>query len=1152
MYIENENLISSPTDLTLFLKSPFASWMTRFYVEYPDVAPPPEDESDMTLILSDLGTKHEHKLLENFLSQGLNVAVITPEGLNLDPKTTLSFNEKVMATIDAMECGVDVIFQAALSFGFFRGYADFLVKVPCAQVGGSRLGNYAYDVWDTKLSTKTKPAHLVQLCCYAEMLSHIQGGIPHQIVVALGSGQIERYRTNDFFYYYLALKNKYIKFQDAFNIKQMPDPADSKTWGRWETYAKNLLESRDHLISVANITNSQIKRLNRAGILTSAELAASDYSSDTRLDQIIFDRLKRQAKIQKLSVGKIPPLFEVIRPNNEVAKVGLALLPPHSDLDVFFDIEGYPLEDGGLEYLWGAAYLNGENSREYIDFWAHDHEQEKKAFIGFIDWAYKRWLIDPRMHIYHYANYEISACRKLMGKYGIKEHEVDQLLRNEVFVDVYKIVKNGLFIGEPKYSIKNVEHLYRPKRATQVASGEDSIIVYGKWLSERRAGNHNDSWETSNILKGIRDYNIDDCYSTQELVAWLRVQQSDNNIRYCGQSEIKQPEANEEVNARTQLRDRMIQMSLHQAEPNKNVTENLAWLLEYHRRELKPVWWRLFDRLGMTDEELIYDIDCIAACLRTETAPLQVGPRTKKFSYEYKFDVTQEFKPLKSEKARILNTKQTVDIDLDRCDFAGGIIFVQSSEYLPDFITLIPFEYIRTDKIDKAIHDVVIDYERLGYESFSKHHGALSDFLFRRSPNIFGRECEQIFSMQNSNDIVSVATEAILNLNNSYLAIQGPPGSGKTYAAKNVIATLVKNGKRIGITSNTHKAINHLLIGAVEECLKRSINVTCCCTKNTDEEKLAELNIAVVKNPEISQHLTEGCIIGTTAWGFVLDELIGQFDYLFIDEAGQVPLANLVAMSRCTKNIILLGDQMQLGQPTQGSHPAKSGNSILNYLLDNQATIPDSLGIFLPRTYRMHSAVNSFISNAIYEGKLISDPDNDKQIIAVPDHSADIITIEAGILFVPVTHTGNTQASDEEIEKIQSIINELLGRTYTNKINQSMPITLQDILVIAPYNHQVNKLKDALGKNAKIGTVDKFQGQEAPVLIYSLCSSDPYESPRGADFLFDKHRINVAISRAKTLAIIVGSPTLLCGEPSSVHQMKNINVLAMAAYSFIN
>ena len=1151
MYIDNDNLISSPTDLTLFLKSPFASWMTRFYIEHPDIAPPPEDESDMTLILSDLGMQHENRLLENFLNQGLKVAVITPQGLGLDSNTTLSFNEKKMATMDAMESGADVIYQAALSWDSFRGYADFLVKVPCTPPHRSKFGNYTYDIWDTKLSTRTKPAHLVQLCCYAEMLFNIQGVLSSDIVVALGNEEIEIYKTIDFFYYYLALKNKYIKFQDDFNIKEMPDPADSKTWGRWEKYAKSLFEARDHLVSVANITNSQIKRLNKAGILTCSELAAANYTSDIQLDQIIFDRLKRQAYIQKLSLGKIPPLFEVIQPNNEMTNIGLSLLPPHSDADVFFDIEGYPLESGGLEYLWGAAYFNEEKSREYIDFWAHNHKQEKEAFIGFIDWVYQRWLKDPKMHIYHYANYEISACRKLMGKYGVKEHEVDQLLRNEVFVDVYKIIKSGLFIGEPRYSIKNVEHLYRSKRTTDVASGEDSIIVYGKWQSERKTNSHDEAWETSNILKEIRDYNIDDCNSTQELVSWLRVQQNNYNIQYSGQSEIKQPETNEEINNRTKLRDRLLQISVEQAEPNKSVTENLAWLLEYHRRESKPVWWRLFDRLGLTDEELVYDMDCIAACQRTQAPPFQLGPRTKKKSYEYKFDIAQEFKPLKSEKAKILNTKQLVDIDLDSCDFNKGIVVVQSSETLPDCITLVPFEHIRTDQIQKAIHDVVADYEKLGAEDFRKYHGPLSDFLFRRSPKILGSDdTSKIFKVSNFNNIISIATESMLNLDNSYLAIQGPPGSGKTYTAKHAIAELIKIGKRIGISSNSHKAINHLLMGAAEQCVQQNIDVTCYCTKNTDEEKLAELKINVIKNADISKHLSEGCIIGTTAWGFVLDELIGQFDYLFIDEAGQVPLANLVAMSRCTRNIILLGDQMQLAQPTQGSHPAKSGSSILDYLLDDKATIPDSLGIFLPHTYRMHSAINSFISTAIYEGKLISDPSNDKQIVSVPNQGANLVTIEAGILFVPVPHTGNTQASDEEIEMIRIIVNELLGRTFTDKLGESSHITMNDILIIAPYNHQVNKLKDVIGVNAKVGTVDKFQGQEAPVLIYSLCSSNPYESPRGADFLFDKHRINVAISRAKSLAIVVASPTIFSGEPSSIKQMKNINALAMAAYKF--
>ena len=240
-----------------------------------------------------------------------------------------------------------------------------------------------------------------------------------------------------------------------------------------------------------------------------SELAATDIEKVSGIGQPVYERLKAQAAIQCESSGREIPAYRLLTPAPGERK-GLALLPPHSDLDVFFDIEGYPLDDGGLEYLWGCTYFEAPGKRAFRDFWAHDSEEEKRAFKAFIEWVYARWLDDPAMHIYHYASYEITACRKLMNRYGICEHEVDQLLRNEVFVDLYKVVKGGLLLGEPRYSIKNVEHLYRGKRDTDVASGGESVVVYELWREKHARGEEGGTWETSEILNSIRDYNIDD------------------------------------------------------------------------------------------------------------------------------------------------------------------------------------------------------------------------------------------------------------------------------------------------------------------------------------------------------------------------------------------------------------------------------------------------------------------------------------------------------------------------------------------------------------------------------------------------------------------------------------------------------------------
>ena len=265
-------------------------------------------------------------------------------------------------------------------------------------------------------------------------------------------------------------------------------------------------------------------------------------------------------------------------------------------------------------------------------------------------------------------------------------------------------------------------------------------------------------------------------------------------------------------------------------------------------------------------------------------------------------------------------------------------------------------------------------------------------------------------------------------------------------------------------------------------------------------------------------------------------------------------MANLIAISRAAKNLILMGDQMQLGQPAQGTHPADSGLSVLDYLLHETPTIPDHMGVFLGITYRMHSQVNHFISEAIYEGKLGSAPDNDKQVIDMPAsylaaNPEGPLNSEAGIIYLSVEHEGNSQACDEEVAVIVQQSRQLLGRTFTAKDGIKRAISWSDILFVAPYNHQVNKLREALvqlpgGDDAQIGSVDKFQGQEAPIVFLSMCASDANASPRGMDFLFDKHRINVAVSRAQSLAVVVASPKLAQSTAGNIRQQKLVNVFA--------
>ena len=1169
MYKE-QSMRYSPSDLTTYMESPFASWMDRLAQEHPELTPERDLNDEFMKLLQQKGYEHEDTLEAKFIAEGKTLVKI--EGG--------SNSEKYTNTLEAMRKGIEVIVQARLELEQFAGFADFLVKVVHeSDCISSKLGNWHYEVWDTKLASSVKPTFIIQLCCYAQMLDAIQGCLPQHITVALGNGEKEVLNTYDFYYYYLNLKASFIIEHAKFHLDHCPDPADSGSWGNWSSHAEQILLDKDHLLQVAGITKGQIKKLNRAGMHTMHQLAESPVLSVSGIHSTVLSKLKAQAAIQiksKLksqtsagSMGSNRPEFEILRPL-QGEKKGLALLPPHSPKDVFFDIEGYPLDEGGLEYLWGNTYFDEQGNLQFKDFWAHSPEQEKQCFQDFIHWVYSRWQQDPSMHIYHYASYEITACRKLMGRYGVCEYEVDQLLRNEVFVDLYKVVQGGLRLGAPKYSIKNVERLYRNERNTEVSNGGDSVVVYDRWRALNQQGLEGDTWQTSTILNDIRAYNIDDCDSTQELVVWLREQQVLHNIAYLGKAEVVEPEAREEITQVTALRDRLLAQAERELvdDPKQaQLTENLAWMLEFHRRESKPLFWKLFDRLGSDETELIDDLDCLALCTRTDRPPFKYSSRDKNLSYEYRFDIEQEFKGAASS-FYLLGVETSdgksakVSYIAEESNLDKGLIVLKAKDEPPSMVTLIPDEYISTGIISDALFRTVSDYEQ---GLLGQQRSAIMDFLTGAKPKISDQSEGDIVSSDDPNTRLEQIIAAISNLDNSYLPIQGPPGAGKTYTGKQAIAHLMQSGAKVGISSNSHKAINNLLLSTAKHCKQHHIKAAFFCTKETDDE-LVDYDVAIISNGQLASQVQSGCVIGTTAWGFAREDMTEQLDYLFIDEAGQVSTANLIAMSRSAKNLILMGDQMQLGQPSQGTHPAKSGLSVLDYLLHDTPTIPADRGVFLDMTYRMHSKVNTVISQLIYESKLQSHIDNDKRILEIVEQPIQqdetqpeldaYLNLEAGIVFIPVEHQGNTQASDEEVATIKQLVDSLLGRSlYTGVTMDSnktvtRPVTWADILFVAPYNHQVSKLKMVLGEQAKVGSVDKFQGQEAPIVFLSMCTSDANESPRGIDFLLDKNRLNVAVSRAQTLVVVVANPKLSNMAVNNVAQFKKVNLFN--AIGFLN
>ncbi|HTF41563.1 MAG TPA: TM0106 family RecB-like putative nuclease [Propionibacteriaceae bacterium] len=1111
IYLPDGSRRYSPSDLIAYLEGDFAAWMERRQAEgkagrtsldFPFA--PDEADAERELVAGQ-GAQHEAAVLA-VLRARLGDCEEIPSG-----------DQSVDQTFAAMRGGRRLIYQGHLTAGEWHGYPDFLVRTDSP----SQLGAWAYWPVDSKLARSAKPYFLIQLSAYAEFLQHVQGLRPRQLGFVFGNRLEQAFDTERYFFFYRYLKEAFDRFQETFDPDAMPDPALESGYGGWTNAARRILVERDDPRLVARITISQIKRLRDAGIRTCTELIAS--GAVPRINSDVLDRIRRQARLQVASRGKRLPEFEVLPP--DVAKrAGLAALPPASDGDVYFDLEGFPLAENGLEYLFGAVTVR-DGTPQFHDWWAHDAAQEKAAFENVVDWLHKRWKADPAMHIYHYAPYEVNALRRLMGRYATRETEVDDLLRGEVFVDLLSVTRAAVAIGTSGYSLKDIEVLFSPARKAGVTDAGSSIVEYQRWMDSGEPGD----WQYSATLSAIRDYNREDCEATWRLAGWLRGLQSKAGIRYLPIE--ARPEEPQEARPEDAVADLLLARAATEPDPErKRVTQLVGWLLNYHRREEKPMWWRYFDRLQASEEELFNDADCLAGLARTVTPATR---EKRSLVAEYGFDPDQDTKIQEGDKVYVVTAdavpNEVVTFDADR-----GLLTLKfgPTRAIPDSCSLIPNEYVSSE----ALRDAVFRFAERWQQGDIASVQAIDDLLFRRPPRLKGGPRSILFGdgAQLPEDLVGLAQ----SLDHTTLCIQGPPGSGKTYNAAAVIVALSGGGARIGVSSNSHKAIVNLLDAVTKEAKEQEREVPIAKVGNDQGE---------IKSKDVAGVLRPGIVVGGTAWVFGRPDLEQQFDYLFVDEAGQVALANAIAMGLAARNIVLIGDQMQLAQPAQGSHPGQSGLSCLHYLLEGHATVPPDRGVLLPITWRLHPDICQFISDTAYDGRLKPEARTSRRrVILSPDSTR--LRRGTGIHFEELRHEGNTQSSEEEAERIAEVLGDLDRSEIQVDGNRSPFDREKDLLVVAPYNAQVRCLKHRLGDRLRIASVDKFQGQEASVVIVSMCASSLEEAARGSAFLLSPNRLNVAISRAKCLAIVVASATLIRTRPTSVAELELLNLFCRLRY----
>jgi uncharacterized protein len=982
--------------------------------------------------------------------------------------------------------------------------------------------------------------------------------------VVLGNGERVTFRVEDYAAYYRSVRARFTARLADPGVATYPAPVSHCGLCVWQTACEQRRATDDHLSLVATITTLQTARLNEGGITTLRGLAgASTEQKPPKMQLSTFEKLRRQARLQEeqrtaLARGDaspyrfeflesgVPPKGAVDERGRSPALRGLSLLPQASAGDVFFDMEGDPYFDlgSGLEYLFGAYTPEGE----FRAFWGCDRSMtpgrdrfaEKRAFEAFVDFVMERRQRYSDMHIYHYASYEKTALQKLSLRHATRESEVDVLLREERLVDLYTVVRQAIVVGQPSYSIKKIEEYYGKRGSgSHVQAGDESIVQFERWLSLRTDSDRRDD----SILDDLERYNRYDCVSTHGLREWLldlRPRAADQfGVEippYAGKAVDDAAPPDEKFPELKAALDEHIPDDFDPASASDTHSAAVRpyflarHLLEYHWRERKPILWQYYNRIAMYREDadsLLDDSECIVGLE-------QLGPPTKvKKSFDHRFRYPAQLHKLDTAEC----------LDLESGAKAGEIVKLEDGE---EFGTLVlrrgpslsdqPIPAgVTTRKVigAKAILEALARFSQALLDDGERcRYRAAFDVLTAAAPRLCGRSSRGTIQPEHvSEEALQAVTDA---LDDSYLFIQGPPGSGKTYQGARSIVSLLARGKKVGVMANSHKAIHNLLDAVESVAAARNVAFRGMkkCTAGDPSTEYRSTHIeSVLRIP-----IDDADLVAGTVWAFAPDAMDQRLDYLFIDEAGQVCLPNAIAAMTSARNVVLLGDPLQLPQVAQTQHPGNIGASVLEHLLGHELRPVDpDRGILLTDSYRMHPDVCRFISELLYEGKLTSAAGRELQRVQSAGLSG------TGLRYLPVPHVGNAQRSSEEAVRIADEIALLLGGTACDFNGVSRPLARRDIIIVTPYNAQVRCIGRILAQrglgDVEVGTVDKFQGREAYVVFFSTAASSPDDAPRGIDFIFDRQRFNVAISRARALAVMVGSPGLLPQRCTSVESV---------------
>ena len=1083
--------------------------------------------------------------------------------------------DQFAATVDLMRAKVPIIYQGYLEHRIgtlqFNGKPDFLVrddyelyfenKVLCARQISDYESKGKYVAWDAKLASSAKPNYLLQIALYADALGALGMQAEKETGLILGSRKLASFEDSEIVPAMQSARAQLAEaisnFDDSISLSNLTlycDTKDSCLVCEYPALCEQARLDSDHLIQVAGINRSQMEKFKLVGIDTMAKLAqANDSDKPSEITATTFEKLRTQAKLQH-DYRQTGEVSHLVLPDPEIA-----VLPPASANDIFFDMEGFPFypEEGGLEYLFGSSFRDGT----FKAFFAHDRIQEKKALKEFVSLVTEKLNQDKTAHIYHYASYEVTALTKLAARHGVVEKEVSELVSSGRMIDLYKVVKGSIMVSQPSYSIKKLEAFYEFTRKSKVLDAGSSINEYDYYrqlvdLEDPRA---------QEVLQQITDYNEDDCVSTMGLYNWLsslegahtRYQEFQRAKDIKKAREAKRQDFGEDSpeSRRANKAERDLERLIEKTSVLEAELENWSWgeskqadyrakiwlalthsMLYYNREDV--IRWRDWGiRKDATYEALHRDRKALVVqgCQPQQSTAefFGVDPETKiKLVYKYRLEPGQTCFFKKDQKLFVrfsLGANQQ-DTDYGRViSIAGDLVeFERDATY--ENMTLEPNaifenEWIppgnKPETVGHVVQELAASWGSPVQEPEIRHPAM--DLLMRKPPKL--RTLGQLPEVV-GDDYLSAITEAVNDLDHSVLAIQGPPGSGKTYLGSRVIKQLVGQGKKVGVVANSHSAVENLMWA----CLEAGVSPAVMAKKSQTGDREAKGWITPSTNQVLGKWLAaqQGFVLGGTSWSFCAKEVLEhRLDYIFVDEAAQFSLVDAIAVTANTKSLVLLGDPQQLTQVVQAVHPGGVDNSALgHYMGENQILAPGS-GYFVDITRRMHPQINAPVSWLSYKNKLHSHPDTDRN--QVPG-------LEPGLITVPVQHIGNTSSSIEEAEVVVEIASQ-----------QSEVLGPSEVLIVAPYNAQVDLIRqqlDASGlQDIAVGTVDKFQGREAMVVIVSLAASSAADAPRGLEFILDRNRLNVAVSRAKANCFLVYSPKIVRSRFRSIEELKSLSRL---------